>query len=135
MTNSYFRRPRTEQVRGPGQVQRANRISGADRVRVTRGRDGSFRDWSNPKIAGQNAALQFKEIENFLGQVTETAIPAAKDLMQDWGVTEAQGLLRDPGFMDICRAPARNMPMPLWRKASSLVIRRDLRRRCCKTMR
>ena len=104
MTNSYFRRPRTEQVRGPGRVERPNSVRGADRVRVSRGRDGAFKDWSNAQVAGQNAGLQFQEISNFLGQVTETAIPAAKDLMQDWGVTEAKGLLADPGFMESLRS-------------------------------
>ena len=98
MTSSFFRRPRTDTTRVGGRIERPNRVTGADRQRVVRQQSGRFRDYSNPDIAGKNASQGFAEVGNFL-EVIDTAIPASKDLMQDFGVREAQGLLGDPGFV------------------------------------
>ena len=99
MTSSFFRRPQTSTTRVGGRIERPNRLSGADRVRVTRQQSGRFKDYSSPEIIGQNASQGFAEVGNFLEKVIDTAIPAAKDLMQDFGVREAQGLLGDPDFV------------------------------------
>ena len=98
MTSSFYRRPRTESVRGNYGLRGPNRQSLGNSARITSIASGRLIDQTNPAQAGANAAQTFKELGTFLEQTIEVVPPIVKDVMQSKGIEEANTLLSDPAF-------------------------------------
>lgn len=98
MTSSFYRRPRTEAVRGNFGLRGPNRQSLGNSVRITGLANGRIIDSTNPQQAGVNAGQTFKELGAFLEQTIEVVPPIVKDVMQSKGIEEANALLSDPAF-------------------------------------